>query len=87
MIGAWPAGIGINTLQGYIGRIAELVKDVGIDSVAIGTDMDANYQPVFDNYRQMPLIVGALLKSGISENDLAKIIGGNFLRLFAANLA
>ena len=87
LIGAWPAGIGINTLQGYIVRIAELVKDVGIDSVAIGTDMDANYQPVFDNYRQMPLIVGALLKSGMNENDVAKIIGGNFLRLFAANLA
>lgn len=87
VIGAWPAGIGINTLQGYVGRIFELVKDVGIDHVAIGTDMDANYQPVFDNYRQMPLIVGALLKNGMSETGVAKVIGGNFLRLFAANLA
>ncbi|MBK7686666.1 MAG: membrane dipeptidase [Rhodocyclaceae bacterium] len=49
--------------------------------------MDANYQPVFDNYRQMPLIVGALLKTGMSETDVAKVIGGNFLRLFAANLS
>lgn len=87
LIGAWPAGIGINTLAGYVDRILELIKDVGIDHVAIGTDMDANYQPVFDNYRQMPLVVGALLKRGISEVDVAKIIGGNFLSLFAANLA
>jgi membrane dipeptidase len=63
-----------------------LVKDVGIDHVAIGTDMDANYQPVFDNYRQMPLIVGALLKNGMSETGVAKVIGGNFLQLFAATV-
>ena len=87
IIGAWPAGIGINSLQGYVGRILELVNDVGIDHVAIGTDMDANYQPVFDNYRQMPLVVGALLKSGMRETDVAKVIGGNFLRLFAANVS
>ena len=87
LIGAWPAGIGINTLQGYIERIFQLVKDVGIDHVAIGTDMDANYQPVFDNYRQIPLIVGALLKNGMSETGVAKVIGGNFLKLFAANLS
>ena len=35
----------------------------------------------------MPLIVGALLKRGVAEDDVAKIIGGNFLRVFEQTLA
>lgn len=85
-IGAWPAGIGINTLNGFIDRIGQLVSKVGIDHVAIGSDMDANYKPVFETYRKMPLVVGALLKRGMPEADVAKIIGGNFLRVFEQTL-
>ncbi len=81
-IGAWPAGIGISTLEGFIKRIGQLIDTVGIDHVAIGTDMDANFKPVLETYRKMPLVVGELLKRGMAEADLAKIIGGNFLRVF-----
>ncbi len=81
-IGAWPAGIGITSLEGYVTRIVELIERIGVDHVAIGSDMDANYKPVFENYRKMPLIVGRLLQHGISEADIAKIIGGNFMRVF-----
>ncbi|MBK8457016.1 MAG: membrane dipeptidase [Phyllobacteriaceae bacterium] len=85
-IGAWPAGIGIASLAGFIDRIEQLVGKVGIDHVAIGSDMDANYKPVFETYRKTPLIVGALMKRGMAEADIAKIIGGNFQRVFAATL-
>ena len=86
-IGAWPAGFGIDTLGGMVERIYQLIDDVGIDHVCLGTDMDANYKPVFDNYRQMPAIVAALLRRGMRELDIAKIIGGNFMRVFAAHTA
>lgn len=80
-IGAWPAGIGIDTLNGFIDRIEELLDAVGEDHVALGSDMDANYQPVMETYRKMPLVVGALLKRGYSEETIVKFIGGNFLRV------
>jgi hypothetical protein len=43
-----------------------------------------NYKPVFDSYANLPLYVAVLLKPGLHETEVAKVIGGNFLRLFAA---
>jgi membrane dipeptidase len=43
--------------------------------------MDANFMPVFTDYAQWPLIPAALLARGLMEADVAKIMGGNFLRL------
>jgi membrane dipeptidase len=87
IIGAWPSGIGQKTFADYIDSIQRLVDTVGIDHVTIGTDMDANYRPVFRNYRDWGLIPAALLARGLGESDVAKIMGENFLRLFAAALA
>jgi len=84
VIGAWPAGIGISDLNGFIDRVFELIDIVGIDHVGLGTDMDANYKPVWDNYRQFPEVVAGLLSRGLSEVDAAKVIGGNGIRVFKA---
>ncbi len=83
-IGAWPAGIGISTFAGFIRRIVELTNVVGIDHVALGTDMDANYKPVWETYKKTPYVVAGLFREGYGETDVAKIIGGNFLRVFKA---
>jgi membrane dipeptidase len=82
IIGSWPSGVGQTTFAGYIDSIQRLVDTVGIDHVAIGTDMDANYKPVLRNYRDWSLIPAALLARGMHEPEVAKIIGGNFLRIF-----
>jgi membrane dipeptidase len=84
VLGAWPSGIGLVDLKGYIDRTLELVDHVGIDHVCLGTDMDANYKPVFDTYANLPLFVAGLQKRGMQEVDVAKLIGGNFLRVFSA---
>lgn len=85
VLGAWPAGIGISDLSGFVDRTFELIERVGIDHVCLGTDMDANYKPVLDSYAKLPHYVAGLLQRGLSEADLVKLIGGNFLRVFAAN--
>jgi len=70
VIGAWPAGIGATTMSDYVDRIFELSEVLGPDHVAMGTDMDANYKPVFTSYRQMPLLVSELLRRGYGEGNV-----------------
>ncbi len=82
IIGAWPAGIGSTSLADFVGQVQALVDAVGIEHVAIGTDMDANYKPVLTAYGDFPVLAAALLARGMSESDTAKVLGGNFLRLF-----
>ncbi len=84
VIGAWPAGIGISDLDGFVDRIFELIDFVGIDHVGIGTDMDANFMPVWSNYRQFPEVVAKLITRGLDPESISKIIGGNGLRVFQA---
>lgn len=85
IIGAWPAGIEISDLAGFADRIFELIDQVGIEHVCLGSDMDANYRPVFDDYRRLPDLVALLLRKGMTEADLAAFLGGNFLRVWTEN--
>lgn len=82
LIGAWPSGIGSTSLYDYSEQIMQLVDTVGIDHVAIGTDMDANYKPVLNQYMDFPELVAILLYRGMSPAECKKILGGNFIRLF-----
>jgi membrane dipeptidase len=84
VVGAWPAGIGISDLAGFVDRTLELIEAVGIDHVCLGTDMDANYKPVLETYTKLPWFVGGLFQRGLRNNDVAKVIGGNFMRVFRA---
>ncbi len=83
VVGAWPAGIGISDMKGFVDRALELVEVVGVDHVCLGTDMDANYKPVFDTYANLPYFVAGLARRGLNEVDIAKLIGGNFMRLLS----
>ena len=40
--------------------------------------------PAFADYADWPLIPAALLARGMHEAEVAKVMGGNFLRLLAA---
>ena len=84
VIGVWPAGLGITDLNGLVDRAMELVNAVGIDHVTLGTDMDANYKPVMETYKKTPWLVGGLIKRGLSDVDVMKIMGGNFMNVWEA---
>lgn len=84
LIGSVPSGIGQASFADWIDSILRLIDIVGIDHVGIGTDIDANYAPVFTDYRQWHLIPAALVARGLSRTETAKVMGGNFVRLFRA---
>lgn len=84
IIGAWPAGIGMKTLDEYVDRIIDLADVLGPEHVSLGTDMDANFQPVMTSYRQLPELVAGLLRKGYGRKNAAGFVGGNFLRVYEA---
>jgi membrane dipeptidase len=81
VIGAWPSGFANRTFADFVDQTRRLVDAVGVDHVGLGTDMDGNFQPVFSSYRQLPDWIAALRAKGLSEEDVAKIAGGNALRV------
>lgn len=84
IIGAWPTGVGISTIDGFVKRIMELFEKLGAQSVCLGTDMDANYKPVITKYIDLVLVISELLKRGVKEDDIKAFMGGNFMRVFKA---
>lgn len=69
-----------------IDHIDHIVKVAGIDHVGLGADFDgANDMPEgAQDVSMLPNITYELLKRGYSEQDIRKILGENFLRVFAA---
>ena len=59
-----------------------MIELLGVEHVSIGTDMDANYQPVMTSYREMPSLAAGLRGRGLSEAETALVMGENFIRLF-----
>ncbi len=76
------------TVKDAVDHIDHIVKVAGIDSVGIGTDFDgggglADCRDV----TELPAITRELVARGYSEQDIAKIWGGNALRVFSRVLA
>jgi membrane dipeptidase len=65
-----------------------IVKLAGVDHVGLGSDFDGiNSAPQqLDDVTSYPLITKALLERGYSRRDVKKIMGGNLLRVYKANI-
>jgi membrane dipeptidase len=87
VIGIFPVNSGgVHGFAGYVEHIDRMIDAVGVDHVGVGTDMDGISPPSFlsyDDYAEWPSIGASLLARGRSREDVAKVLGGNFLRVFA----
>lgn len=74
-------------LSVLLNHLDYIVKLVGVDHVGLGSDFDGIEAPPLelDGVEDMPLITQALIERGYSKKEIQKILGGNFLRVFAAN--
>jgi membrane dipeptidase len=73
------------TMDDYVRHVLHAVKVAGLDHVGIGCDLDGGGG--FEGMRAVsdyPAITQALRTAGLGEMELAKIWGGNTLRVFRA---
>ncbi len=79
-IGVWDAAV-CGTEPRDTARAMRHVRDlVGIDHVGLGTDFDGAVTAGYDVSR-IALITQALIDEGFSDEDIAKAMGGNVLRV------
>jgi acyl-homoserine-lactone acylase len=65
-----------------IEHIDHAVKVAGADHVGLGSDFDGAWMPRgMEDASKLPQITEALLRSGYSDEDVRKILGGNLLRV------
>ena len=73
------------TVKDMVDHIDHIVKVIGIDYVGIGTDFDGGGDlSGCRDVSQMGNVTLELVRRGYSENDIRKIWGGNFMRVFKA---
>jgi membrane dipeptidase len=69
-----------------VDHIEHIAKVAGVDHVGLGSDFDGvDSMPVgLEGVDGLPKITVELLRRGWSEDDVKKVLGENFLRVFAA---
>jgi membrane dipeptidase len=86
VIGAMPIVVGYrgdDYIAAYVTHVSRLVDAVGIDHVALGTDMDGiGPGAIFTSYARWPSLAAALLDRGYRPEEVGKILGGNAQRVF-----
>jgi len=72
-------------LAKVLDTIDYMVRLVGVDHVAIGTDFDGGAGVAgFNHAGEFPNLTRGLVERGYSDEAVLRILGGNFVRLFRA---
>ncbi len=79
-IGYWDAAICSTKPEAVAAAIAHVRDVVGIDHVGLGSDFDGAVTTGFDA-SQVVAVTQALIDRGFSDADIAKVMGGNVLRV------
>ena len=84
VVGVWANPSTFKSLGDYVDAIARAVDAAGEDHVGFGTDNSGfGAKPaVWEDYRDFPLVVRQMRRGGFSPDQIRKIAGGNYLRVF-----
>lgn len=85
-IGYWP-GAACEKIDpdGIAAMIRAGIAAVGEDHISLGSDFDGSVRTAFDS-SELPALTDALLRAGLSEAQIGKVMGGNMLRVLRARL-
>ncbi len=85
-IGYWKEVTCDDTPAGVARSIVAATEALGIEAVSLGSDFDGSIGTTFDS-SELAAITQELLKLGMSEEDIRKVMGENMLRVIRARLA
>jgi microsomal dipeptidase-like Zn-dependent dipeptidase len=84
-IGFWDTATCGRDAAAIARAIQYAVKAVGVDHVALGSDFDGSVTVPFDE-SGMKLVTEELMRTGFSDEQIAKIMGGNVVKFLENNL-
>jgi membrane dipeptidase len=86
VVGVWPLSTEFPTKAAMAEGMAQMAEIVGIDHVGLGSDMLGLTVPsVFGSYAELPDLARALLVL-FNPEEVGKLLGGNYARVFAASV-
>ena len=86
VVGIWPHGRHISDVAEMVDYIEHVIKVGGIDHVGIGSDLRgiSTYVVGFDEDAKFHAVAAELLNREYSSEDVGKVMGGNFFRVWEA---
>ncbi|OBT88379.1 hypothetical protein VE02_02307 [Pseudogymnoascus sp. 03VT05] len=74
-----------STLERVADHVVYIGELIGFEHVGIGSDFDGIGRTPrgLEDVTKFPDLVGELLRRGVSDGDVAKVVGGNILRVWA----
>lgn len=72
------------SLERVLDHIDHIVKTAGVDHVGLGSDFDGfgGVLPGLEDVSKLPALTAGLVARGYSDQNVLKILGGNYLRVF-----
>jgi membrane dipeptidase len=82
LIGIWPAAA-LGTIAEMVRHIDHVKKLVGVDHIGIASDLRGmSYIDAFGEEANFLAIVNGLMDAGYADDEIGKLMGGNFFRLW-----
>ncbi|HSW29433.1 MAG TPA: membrane dipeptidase [Longimicrobiales bacterium] len=82
LIGIWPSA-SLGNMAEMVAHMDHVKNLVGIDYLSIGSDLRGmDYIPEFGEEANFLAIVDGLIAAGYTDEEIGKVMGGNFFRLW-----
>jgi len=85
-IGYWKGAACDISPEGIIKSLRYAIALVGEDHVALGSDFDGTTTTAFDT-SELSILTQKMMDYGFSDNEIAKVMGGNSVRFLSSYLA
>lgn len=86
VIGIWPLLTLFVSKSALVDGMKQMVDAVGIDHVGLGSDLLGIPSRAFPSYADLPALAAEMLRHGFRPDEVRKILGHNYARVFAMSV-